>query len=158
MKRTVCMIFLAHFLTALSHAQALPGRWEKMEAQSPGTGIVVALKGGERLEGVFTALTASALVLRDAGGRERTIPKIEVASIVTVRGHDDPVKDGAIRGMAIGLLIGAVLPLIPKATSGGEISYSEGIGAIPLGAGAGAAIGWWTDRSRKAPELLYRSR
>ncbi len=161
----VCLLLLFH--SVLLHADVIPGRWEKVEAQAPGTGLTVMMKSGDRFDCAFEELQMDTLVV-ETGAGERRIPKVDIQRLETTELVPDPVKDGTLKGAAIGAValgvlgasVGAVLgDLFGEDSIGEKIKGALVIGAIGagIGAGAGAAIGFTVDYAvkHKRPEVLY---
>jgi len=157
----VCLLLLFH--SVLLHADVIPGRWEKVEAQAPGTGLTVIMKSGGRFDGTFEELQMDTLVV-ETGAGERRIPKVDVQRLETSEPVLDPAKDGTLKGAAIGAIAGGVFFGIvgggirgARDGAGRAIARALVIGAVGagIGAGGGAAIGFAVDYFHKAPEVLY---
>ncbi len=156
----VCLLLLFH--SVLVHADVIPGRWEKVEAQAPGTGLTVVMKSGDRFDCTFEALQLDTLVV-ETGTGERRIPKVDIQRLETSEPVRDPAKDGTLKGAAIGAIAGGVFFGIV----GGAIGDRDGAGrriagalvagavGAGIGAGGGAALGFAFDYWHKAPEVLY---
>ncbi len=159
----VCLLLLSH--SVLLHADAIPGRWEKVEAQAPGTGLTVILKSGDRFDCAYKELQMDTLVV-ETGAGERRIPKVEIQRLETIGLVSDPVKDGTLKGAAIGAIAGGVFfgivggAIGDRDGAGRRIAGALVIGAIGagIGAGGGAALGFAVDYWHKAPEVLYVAR
>jgi len=165
MVRTViyrtCLLLLFHSL--LLHADVIPGRWEKVEAQPPGTGLTVMMKSGDRFDCTLEELQMDTLVV-DTGAGERRIPKVDIQRLETSELVSDPVKDGTVKGAVIGAVVVGVFGGLVGAAFGGWDADDEIKGALVggaigagIGAGAGAAIGFTVDHvaKHKRPEVLY---
>ncbi len=157
----VCLLLLFH--SVLLHADVIPGRWEKVEAQAPGTGLTVVLKSGDRFDCTFEELQMDTLVV-ETGAGERRIPKVDIQRLETSEPVRDPAKDGTLKGAAIGAIAGGVFFGIvgggirgPRDGAGRAIARALVIGAVGagIGAGGGAALGFAVDYWHKAPEVLY---
>ena len=159
----VCLLLLFH--SVLLHAEVIPGRWEKVEAQAPGTGLTVMMKSGDRFDCAFEELQMDTLVV-ETGAGERRIPKVDIQRLETTELVPDPVKDGTLKGAAIGAValgvLGGLVGAADRGIWGGTGDQIQGalvIGAIGagIGAGAGAAIGFTVDYAvkHKRPEVLY---
>jgi len=139
-------------------SQTIIGRWEKVDALTPGTEISVKLKSGERTDCAFKSSGPKVLILSEANGKERAIPKSAVDTIVSRKEYSDGAKDGFLRGLVVGLAAGAAFGAI----SSSKVDSSErpllwGAGLV-LGAGIGSGIGYAGDKMHKGHELLYRAR
>ena len=55
-------------------AEVVRGRWEKVEMLKPGTGIVVKLKAGDRVEGLYQALNGEEFRIKKVNGTELACP------------------------------------------------------------------------------------
>ena len=157
----VCLLLLFH--SVLLHADVIPGRWEKVEAQAPGTGLTVFMKSGDRFDCTFEEVQMDTLVV-ETGAGERRIPKVDIQRLETSEPVRDPAKDGTLKGAAIGAIAGGVFFGIvgggirgPRDGAGRAIARALVIGAIGagIGAGGGAAIGFAVDYLHKASEVLY---
>jgi len=146
-------------LPSLQAQAPAAGAWARVDVLRPGTPIVVTLATGERRECQFVRSTADDLTLAFADGGEETLPKslfIKVAGATSV--HD---SNG--NGTAMGAVVGALAGL--AVVSGMYAACDEGCEApafggpasfsVAVGGGAGAAIGWAVDRSRKGEEILF---
>ena len=152
--------FLMMFLlpAALLRSQTIVGRWEKVDALTPGTEIAVKLKSGERIDCAFKSSGPEALILSEPGGTERSIPKAAVDTVVSRKEYSDGARDGLLKGLLVGLAAGAAFGAI----SSSKVDSSErpllwGAGLV-LGGGIGSLVGYAGDKMRNAHELLYRSR
>jgi len=156
----VCLLLLVHSVQL--HADVIPGRWEKVEAQAPGTGLTVIMKSGDRFDCTFEELQMDTLVVETNAG-ERQIPRSGIARVEASQLVSEPAKDGTLKGAAIGAIAGGVFFGIVGGTlgdrngAGNAIAGALVIGAIGagIGAGGGAAIGFAVDYLHKASEVLY---
>jgi len=155
--------FLVLFHSVLVHADVIPGRWEKVEAQAPGTGLTVVMKSGDRFDCTFEEVQMDTLVV-ETGAGERRVPKVDIQRLETSEPVRDPAKDGTLKGAAIGAIAGGVFFGIvgggirgPRDGAGRAIARALVIGAVGagIGAGGGAALGFAVDYWHKAPEVLY---
>ncbi len=153
----VCLLLLSH--SALLHAQVIPGRWEKVEAQKQGTELALILHSGEQVYGLLEEVTHDTVIVVEEGGGQRSITKLSVHHVETTR--IDSTRNGTLIGLAIGGAVGSVSGALfagafsdnPKASD-----YLQGAlicGAI--GGGFGAAIGYGVEKfaDHKKPEVLY---
>jgi len=102
----VCLLLLSH--SVLLHADVIPGRWEKVEAQAPGIGLTVIMKSGDWFDCAYKELQMDTLVVETSAG-ERRIPKVDIQRLETSELVPDPVKDGTLKGAVIGAVVLAVL-------------------------------------------------
>ncbi len=70
-------------------AGVIPGCWEKLDAQSRGTRIIVTLQNGERLEGSFLGSGCNELILVTGVGNEVKLAKSDVQEIFNKDGSKD---------------------------------------------------------------------
>ncbi len=157
----VCLLLLFH--SVLLHADVIPGRWEKVYAQAPGTSLAVMMKSGDRFDCTFEELQIDTLVVETSSG-ERRIPKVDVQRLETSELVSDPVKDGTVKGAVIGAVALGVFAGFVGAAFGGmwgdtgdqiEGALAGGAVGAGIGAGGGAALGFAVDYWHKAPEVLY---
>ncbi len=160
----VCLLLLFH--SVLLHAQVIPGRWEKVEAQKQGTVLTVIMKSGDRFDCTFEELQMDTLVVETGAGEQR-IPKVGIQRLDGL--VPDSVKDGTVKGVVIGAVALGVLGGFAGAAIGGmwgdtgdqiEGALAGGAVGAGIGAGVGAAIGYGIDKAadNKRPEVLYIAR
>jgi hypothetical protein len=163
-RRTIVLLILCILTATPIQGQVLPGRWEKVEGLQPGTAIIVTLKTGERLEGVFKSVNQVAVDVTEEGPREREIPKSFVQSIETAGKVPDRLRNGTLIGLLIGAACGiaSMVTFINGKTNGPVYWDGDGagylIGAALAGGGIGAATGAIVDVSIKRHEVLYQAR
>jgi len=156
----VCLLLLFH--SVLLHADVIPGRWEKVEAQKQGTVLTVIMKSGDMLGCTFEELQMDTLVV-ETGAGERRIPKVDIQRLETSELVSDPVKDGTVKGAVIGAVALGVFGGLAGASIGHGDKQNEvalagvAIGAV-VGAVFGAAIGFTVDKvaNHKRPDVLKR--
>ena len=165
-KRTlVCSAaFLLLIPAAVSAADAVPGRWERVEALIPGTEVLVDIRGGERLEGDFAQLGPDEITFTDGTGMKRILPREAILKIQTAV----PVRDRLCNGSLIGSLAGAAAGLAvmvgyASAVTNGPVYWDEDgagylVAAALAGGGIGAAAGALIDSSIEKNEVLYQAR
>jgi len=135
-------------------AGVIPGSWERIQGLQSGSPLIVTLKNGDRLEGAFKALAPGALTLTDPAGKEFSVPRSEVGTVVAqVR---DDLANGALIGAGIGF--GAALGVLAIVGSrDGYVLPSAKWGAPLLLSGIGSLIGILVDRAQNGRELLFRA-
>lgn len=146
------------FASSILNAGVIPGRWEKVAAENRGTNLIITLKAGERIEGLYKNLTDDAIVVEPPGGGDRTIPKTAVAKIVTADKRSGDLTNGTVIGAVVGGSIVGV-PLIIFAASG-DVNGSDAAGAIFLlflSTGIGALAGLGIDAAIKGQVTLYEA-
>ena len=166
----VCLLLLFH--SVLLHADVIPGRWEKVEAQKQGTVLTVIMKSGDRFDCTFEDLQMDTLVVETGAGEQR-IPKVDIQRLETSELVPDSVKDGTVKGVVIGAValgvLGGVAGAFPCSGSSfcstdtdERIQGALVVGSVgaAIGAGVGAAIGYGIDKAadNKRPEVLYIAR
>lgn len=139
--------------TGSQRAGVTPGSWDKVAALRPGSQVVVTVKGGDRLEGAFRALTPGELSLTDPAGRDLSVARSDIGQIVA-QGEDDDLANGALIGAGIGL--GTAVALLAVLASGdGYVLSSAKWGAPLMLSVAGAVVGVFVDRARSGDRVLY---
>jgi len=141
-----------------SREQIVPLRnWALVEKLDPGRMIELSGKSGSKLQGRFVRLDSRAICM-SSEGRDLEYPRADVAEVYAL--IRDTSKDGALRGLVIGVAVS--LPLSLAAGSGGGIDKSDVpaffvSGAVLCGA-IGTLVGYLGDRHAPDRKLLYRSR
>ena len=159
-QRFAGLLAVIAWLSAPALASVIPGRWEKVDALTPGFQIVVTLKSGDRLEGAFKISGPDFLELVTPTGTEWRTPKRDVRKIVSQEKVQDGRWDGLLAGLLLGLGGGIAAGAITYYTASGEgpespAGFMAGMGMF--GAGVGALVGYLADRSHQGPELLYQA-
>ncbi len=154
---SVCLLLLSH--SALLHAQVIPGRWEKVEAQKQGTELTLILHSGEQVYGLLEEVTTDTVIVIEEGGGQRSITKLSVHQVDTTQ--IDSTRNGTLIGLAIGGAAGSISGALFISGFSDFPTTSEYLGAAlfcgAIGAGIGAAIGYKVDKEadHKGPEILY---
>lgn len=148
---------LVIILTVISSARAMvvPGRWEKVAGEKPGSRIIVTLMTGDRVGCSFIRLTSDSLVVSTPDGIERTYGKANVARITTDYKKQDNLGNGALIGAAaVGIPAGiiAIACLAAKSCTGSQVGV-----ALPVYVGIGAGIGLAVDAAVKDYVTLYEA-
>ena len=160
-------------LVTLLQGGTIPGRWEKVEALAVQQPIVVSLKSGERIEGLFRGVTSEHILLAMAAENELKIARSNVQRISRREEDGDSNLNGTLLGLAAGLALGGVAvgteshasfvstPGQQPAAVGRVHVESGGTRSNPAlivaGAGAlGAIIGLLIDSSEKDAESRYQ--
>ncbi len=153
----VCLLLLSH--SVLLHAQVIPGRWEKVEAQNQGTELTLILHSGEQVYGLLEEVTTDTVIVIEEGGGQRSITKLSVHHVETTR--IDSTRNGTLIGLAIGGAAGSISGAWFATALSERPSASDYLGGAlicgAIGAGIGAAIGYKVDKEadHKRPEVLY---
>jgi len=157
MSQKLGIFFVAVFLMLTTPVQAMviPGRWEKVAAEKPGSKIIVTLMTGDRVECSFGRLLADSLVVSTPDGEEREYNKADVARITTADKRPDSLNNGfligaAAAGIPSGLI--AIGCLAAKTCTGSQVGV-----ALPIYVGIGAGIGLAVDAGIKDYETLYEA-
>jgi hypothetical protein len=165
--RTVEALFIVLLTTIPGFAaEAVRGRWEKVEMLKPGTGIVVKLKAGDRVEGLYQGSNAEEFRIKNVSGTELSLPKQSILSIETVElkvKHN--LRNGAVFGAVIGAPVGIVAAVIAHSSiMGGTSAWSSrdkqmvAAGALVtggIGAGLGMLINSRNKHAEPHAELIY---
>ena len=152
---SIVSILTIAFLTISSlTAGVVPGRWEKVDSLIEGTGIIVKMDGGDRIEGEFFSSDAQSITIQTFEQVERDLPKAGVKKIQTIEktGHNK-IWDGALIGAGIGA---GAMAITFTASGRRNWNYKEAAAAgLLLSAGIGAGIGLGIDAAVGARETLY---
>lgn len=142
-------------------AMIVRGHWEKIEMLKPGTGIVVKLKAGDRVEGLYQSLNGDEFRIKDFSGSERSLPKQSILSIETAEKAEHKLRNGAIWGAVIGAPVGIVAAYkFHESFLGGTSAWNSRdkqmvvVGGLITG-GIGAGLGMLINSRIKQTELLY---
>ena len=153
----VVLLLLSH--SVLLHADVIPGRWEKVEAQKQGTELTLILHSGEHVYGLLKEVTTDTVIVIEEGGGQRSITKLSVHRVDTTQ--IDSTRNGTLIGLAIGGAAGSISGALFISGFSDFPTASEYLGAAlfcgAIGAGIGAAIGYKVDKEadHKVPEILY---
>ena len=151
-----CGFFVFVILAILTAMPVLggvvPGRWEKIEALETGTGIVVSLSSGEKLNCFLQGTTAEAVSVVSSDGRDLTLPKSAVTKIETLEKKRGPLWDGALIGGAIGLGVTGLM----LARYGD--SHTNNAAILAVWGGIGAGIGLAVDAGVAGRKTLYKAK
>lgn len=152
-------LILGGLISMPAHAEAIPGRWEKVEVLEMASPITVELKTGDRIVGQFRGLSSSDLELRSPAGRA-VIPKTDIQ--VITRPSKDGLGDGAWKGAAVGAAVAFGASLIGFAIRGtggnADDSALEGVVGVGVSAGIGAGLGIAVDAATKTDDIvLYKA-
>lgn len=136
------------FATAL--AGVVPGRWDKVQAEKPGTEMIVTLTSGDEIRAMYQEVGTDELVVA-VDGSQRALPKPGIAKITTAERRTGPLWNGPLIGAAICGTIAAI----------GVAAYpdrdSDMWGFVPIWAGIGAGIGLGIDAAVQSRITLYKA-
>ncbi len=154
-RKSAAVLSIMVLISTVSFAQSAQvplGRWNKVEVEKPGTGIIVTLKGGEVIEGFLKSLSTDTIaVLRD-DLQEQTLPKTAVQKIVTREKRSGPLWNGAVIGAAIPTTLFVIACAASSGTDKGACWA-----ATVIWAGIGAGIGVGIDALCKGQITLYEA-
>jgi len=156
-RKSVCVLavlLLANALLCAQEVQLPQGRWNKLEMESPGTGIIVALRSGEVIHCFLKGYSADSLTVLTTEPQERVLPKSAVEKIVTSEKRSGSLKNGAIIGAAVpAVVLGvAIAAHHPSSDDAGAVVFS-----LALTAGIGALIGMGVDAAIRGNVTLYQA-
>ncbi len=156
-RQSVCVLAVLLLMNALlcaQEAQVPQGRWNKLEMESPGTGIIVTLRSGEVIHCFLKGFTGDSLTVLTTETQERKLPKSAVEKIVTSEKRSGSLKNGAIIGAAAPTAVMAVLIAAahPSSDDAGAVVFS-----LALVAGVGALIGVAIDAAVRGNVTLYQA-
>ena len=151
--KIIASVLTAFCVVGCVWSGVVPGKWDKLIAQSPGTGIIVTLTSGEQIEGTYQELGGDSLLMTVAGA-PRNIPKSGIAKITTAEPQSDSIWNGGLIGAAAGGIAAAVAVGTYNANEG-ENNYLWI--AVPLCAGAGLAVGIGVDSAFQGRVTLYEA-
>lgn len=149
--RIAAVLLLA---AATAEAQELAGTFDQLRVLvKPGDALTVVDDSGQRVEGKVSSLSASALSLT-VSGTTRQFLSTDVNTIEK-RGPD-PLKNGALIGLAIGGGIGTagLLALAETADSNASAAAFVAVGLFMYG-GIGAGIGTGIDALIEGRRVIY---
>lgn len=145
-QKAIAVVFTTLFLTIVAEAGVVPGRWEKVQAEKPGTEMIIRLVSGEEIRGAFREVGSDSLLVTVAGS-PRTLPKSEVAKITTAERRAGRLWKGALIGAGIGTVIGLI------GAKGEDMSAV----IIPLAAAGWAGIGLGVQAIAQSRVTLYQA-
>jgi hypothetical protein len=97
--RAISLLVLLTFPRVLA-AQAIPGRWEKVDGLTRGSSITVVLTTGNRAEYTFVSSSPELLIVNNEDGKEIQFAKSDVRAIE--RQRRDRVRNGVLIGTGVG--------------------------------------------------------
>lgn len=154
-KKVITIFAIALIAIPSLQAMTIPGRWEKVAAEKPGSKIIVTLLTGDRMECAFAGLATDSLIVTTLDGRKREYSKANVARITTA----DKRQDSLANGTAIGALVAGIpTGILALACVGTNACTGKQAGAtFALWTGIGAGIGLAVDAGVKDYETLYEA-
>ena len=140
-------------MNGMLSAGVVPGRWEKVAAENPGTSLIVTMKSTERVEGSLKQLSDDTFTLTTVDGLERVLRKTDVARIVSGEKRSGPLLNGVVIGAAIGAALGLIT--YKYSVQGWDAGYASA--STAFGAGIGAGLGLAIDAGYKGHITLYQA-
>ncbi len=155
-KKSVAVFAVVLIMAASVQASVVPGRWEKVAAEKPGSNLIVSLITGEQLECYFIGLSTDTLTVSTIDGSERELRKADVHRIITADERMGSLANGVLVGALIGAIPTGILSIVALA---GDCHDCGGAAAafVGLGAGIGAGIGLAVDAAKKGQITLYEA-
>ncbi len=148
-RKTFALVFLLAVSVSAVQAGVVPGRWEKVLAEKPGTEMIITLASGDQIRGAYQELGDQELLVT-VEGASRALPKSGIAKITTAERRTGPLWNGPV----IGAAIGGGIPLIASA----GLEHRDGIEVVALfGALIGAGIGLGIDAAYQTRITLYKA-
>lgn len=152
------LTILSIMVMSLASAQAMvvPGRWEKVGAQKPGSKMIVSLMTGDIMECSFVRLTTDSLFVATPQGVERNFSKANVARIVSADKRADSLANGAAIGaVSAGIPVGIIALVAARDCYDCQ---KEAALAFAMWTGIGAGIGLLVDAGFRDQITLYEAR
>jgi len=150
----LAVLLLANALLCAQEVQLPEGRWNKLEMEYPGTGIIVTLRSGEVIRCFLKGYSANSLTVISTESQERVLPKSAVEKIITSEKRSGSLKNGAIIGAAApAAVMGALIAAAhPRSEDTGAVVFVLG-----LTTGLGALVGMGIDAAIRGNVTLYQA-
>jgi hypothetical protein len=152
-KKVITFFVLVMIMTSSVQAMVIPGRWEKVAAEKPGSRIIVSLMTGDVLECSFVRLSEDSLFVATPQGVERNFSKDNVARITTADKRMGSLVNGTLIGAAA---VGIPFGILALATAG-EGDKGDAASVVAILTGIGAGIGLAVDAGVKGYITLYEA-
>ena len=152
LKKVVPVLAIVLMVTTSVQAMVVPGRWEKVAAEKPGSNIIVSMVYGDVMHCSFISLSDDSIIVSTLDGVKREYSKADVARITTADKRQDSLVNGALIGAAsVGIPAGILI-------AGAVDAPSEKV-AVPIAifTGIGAGIGLLVDAGIKDYVTLYEA-
>ena len=157
MNQSKILVVSAIVLMTITSAQAMvvPGNWNKVAAEKPGSSIIVTLMTGDVMECSFVSLSTDSMIVSTPSGVERRYSKDSVARITSTDKRSDSLANCTAIGAVIaaipaGIIAGACLGM--KTCTGSQVGV-----ALPIYIGIGAGIGLAVDAAVRSDITLYKA-
>ncbi len=92
---------LGLLLVTSAWAGVVPGRWEKVQAEKPGTEMIITMSSGDVIRGEYQEVGDEELLMT-VEGESRAVPKSAIAKITTAERRTGPLWNGPVIGAAVG--------------------------------------------------------
>ena len=155
-KKSVTVFATVLMIAASVQATVIPGRWEKVAAEEPGSNLIVNLITGESLECYFVSLSTDTLTVSTINGTEREFRKADVHRIITADKRMGSLANGALYGALIGAIPTGILAIVATAGDCHDCGGAA-VALVALGAGIGAGIGLAVDAAKHGHITLYEA-
>ena len=140
---------LGLLLVTSAWAGVVPGKWEKVQAEKPGTEMIITMSSGDVIRGEYQEVGDEELLMT-VEGESRAVPKSAIAKITTAERRTGPLWNGPVIGAAVG---GGLAGIVAAG-----LHESEGAAAaIGLCALIGAGIGLGADAAYQTRITLYQA-
>jgi hypothetical protein len=145
--------------TVTISAQQNTNDWSRLNSVAAGSKLAVELKNGKTVDGKFSSVTESFLTVTVKNAPVMLKREDVLRVHQTIK---KSAKKSTLLGLAIGAGAGGVIGLAADASSDSgflEVFDNSVAGAIAVvGAGAGAATGYFLGRSKSQKVLLYEAK
>jgi hypothetical protein len=137
-----------------ANAQQIAGNFDQLRVLvAPGDTLTVTDASGARMQGKLTQLSGSGLVLDVSG----VLRQLQDTAVVTIEKRgSDPLKNGALMGLAIGGVLGG-LAIGATAEYGDGPAAAYALAGALLYGGIGAGIGAGIDALVEGRRVIYAS-
>jgi len=156
-KKVLTVFAIVLMLTASVQAMVIPGRWEKVAAEKPGSNIIVSLMTGDIMECSFMGLSEDSLILSTPDGVERKFSKANVARITSADKRSDSLTNGTLIGAASAGIPVGIISLVALGR-GCHDCTEQAVVFTAIWTGIGAGIGLLVDAGIKDQITLYEAR
>ncbi len=146
----LALLFNAVLFVATAWAGVVPGKWEKVQAEKPGTEMIISLTAGDQIRGAYQEVRVDEILIT-VDGMQRALPKPGIAKITTGERRMDPLWQGPLIGFAIGAAIGVAF------AASDPWSRQKPALWILLPSALGAALGLGVDAAIQTRITLYKA-
>lgn len=139
----------------LSSAEVVRGKWQKVDNLAPASPITITTRPGERLKCTYFSSDRETLLVVEAGGKQRRIPKSVIQTVIAEK-YDDRLINGAVVGLIGGITSAALLATLPKDMSHRTRVTTGIFGGVLFGL-TGLGIGALIDYHHQGSEVIYQA-